>query len=485
MFRQLFCKTEEYTRLAGALATPGASALFGLPGSGRAQVYAALSAGLGRPLCIVTPGEAEATRFAADLTALGVAAAVFPARDYVLRPIEGTAREYEYRRLAVLGDLVGGRLGAVCVPSEALTQYTTPRAEFCANTLTLRAGDTISHADLTARLYAAGYIRRDRVDGPGQFSVRGDIVDIYAPDMKAPVRMEFWGDDIDTLHAFDLATQRREDAIEKFYLSPAREVLFGSPAETAEALRAALKKARGKRRAALDACMAQDLALLDGGVLPVALDKYLGLRYPQPATLLDYFDDPLLVVEEPASIRDADKATAYRRSEELKTLFEDGVLCPGLDVLYAPPEYLTGQLDAHRTLCAENFARSMPGIRLKTIVNAPAHTLPAWGGEVAQLADDQLAGLCRLGYAVTILAGTERACKGLVRDLVSRGFSATDAPDAIPVPGLVQVLPGHLSAGCEYPFARYAILTARAFGESSAARRRKQKKARDALNSLT
>ncbi|MGN0975869.1 MAG: transcription-repair coupling factor, partial [Gemmiger sp.] len=271
----------------------------------------------------------------------------------------------------------------------------------------------------------------------------------------------------------------------KFYLSPAREVLFGSPAETAEALRAALKKARGKRRAALEACMAQDLALLDGGVLPVALDKYLGLRYPQPATLLDYFDDPLLVVEEPASIRDADKATAYRRSEELKTLFEDGVLCPGLDVLYAPPEYLTGQLDAHRTLCAENFARSMPGIRLKTIVNAPAHTLPAWGGEVAQLADDQLAGLCRLGYAVTILAGTERACKGLVRDLVSRGFSATDAPDAVPVPGLVQVLPGHLSAGCEYPFARYAILTARAFGESSAARRRKQKKARDALNSLT
>ena len=107
MFNALFTKTDEYARLAQALGGPGACALFGIPGSGRAMVYAALAKALDKPLCIVTPGEAEATRFAGDLNALGVAAAVFPARDYVLRPIEGTGREYEYRRLAVLGDLVG------------------------------------------------------------------------------------------------------------------------------------------------------------------------------------------------------------------------------------------------------------------------------------------------------------------------------------------------------------------------------------------
>ena len=110
----------------------------------------------------------------------------------MLRPIEGTGREYEYRRLAVLGDLVGGRLQAVCVPDEGLTQYTTPRAEFCANTRTLHPGDTLPRAELTALLYGAGYARRDQVDGPGQFSIRGDIVDIYAPDMKQPARLEFW-----------------------------------------------------------------------------------------------------------------------------------------------------------------------------------------------------------------------------------------------------------------------------------------------------
>ena len=165
MFDALFTTTTEYKKLSHALSGKGACALFGLPASGRAQVYAALCRQLDKPLCIVTPGEAEATRFAADLNTLGIPAAVFPARDYVLRPIEGTAREYEYRRLAVLGELVGGRLRAVAVPAEALTQFTTPKEDFCANTRTLHAGDTLLRDDLLAALFGAGYTRRAQVDG--------------------------------------------------------------------------------------------------------------------------------------------------------------------------------------------------------------------------------------------------------------------------------------------------------------------------------
>ena len=449
MFQQLFTATTEYAKLAGALGSPGAAALFGLPAAGRAQAYAALCRTLGRQLCIVTPGEAEATRFAADLNTLGVPAAVFPARDYVLRPIEDTAREYEYRRLGVLGDLVGGRLQAVCVPCEGLTQYTTPQEEFCRNTRTLRPGDAIPRGELTAALYAAGYIRRDRVDGPGQFSIRGDIVDIYAPDMKAPARIEFWDDEIDSLHSFDLATQRREDALEKLYLSPAREVLFGAPADAAALLRAALAKQRGKKKTAMAACMQADLAMLDGGAMPAAMDKYITLRYPQPATILDYFEAPVLILEEPASLREAERANQFRRDEEFKSLLEDGVLCAGLDDLYAAPGWTLAQAARFPTLCAENFARSMPDVKLKEIVNAPAHTLPAWGGEVAGLANDDLAPLTKQGFAVTVLAGTERAAKGLARHLPDNGLSVTEQPGAAPVPGQAPRLRVHPSSGCE------------------------------------
>ena len=129
-------RSTEYQKIQGGLAAKGPAALFGLPPAGRAQLLALLAAGEGRSLLVVTAGEAEATRFAADLAAFGLPAAVFPPRDFVLRPLEGAGREYEYRRLAVLGDLVGGRLKAVCAPAEAFLQYTVPRAEFCANTLT-------------------------------------------------------------------------------------------------------------------------------------------------------------------------------------------------------------------------------------------------------------------------------------------------------------------------------------------------------------
>ena len=483
MFYENFLKTSEYKKLSLALSGAGACALFGLPAAGRALVYAALHRSLGRPLCIVTPGEAEATRFAADLNTLGVAAAVFPARDYLLRPIEGANREYEYRRLAVLGDLAGGRLTAVCVPSEGLTQFTTPRADFLANTRTLHPGDLLTREEITALLLGAGYVRRDRVEGPGQFSIRGDILDLFAPDMDKPARLEFWGDEIDTMHSFDLATQRRDEPLTKIHVSPAREVLFGAPEEAAAALRAYLKKQRGKKRAAMEAVMAPDLAQLDAGMLPPSMDKYLAVRYPAPATLLDHLDDPLLLIEEPASIREADRATAYRRSEELRGLFEDGVLCAGLDKLYAEPGWLHAQAGRCRTVLAENFARSLPDQPLKELINATAHSLPAWGGEVSALVDD-LRPMTGRGLCVTVLAGTERAAAGLAQDLRAKGFAVTTDPSAPPAKGQVQVLPGHLSAGCELPFANYAVLSARAFGQSSA-QKRKPKRMKDALNSLT
>ena len=86
MYEALLKATPEYKKIAASFAKPGPAALFGLPPAGRALLYAALQKDLGRVLCIVTPGEAEATHFADDLKALGLAAAVFPPRDFMLRP---------------------------------------------------------------------------------------------------------------------------------------------------------------------------------------------------------------------------------------------------------------------------------------------------------------------------------------------------------------------------------------------------------------
>ena len=486
MYEALLKATPEYQKVAASFGSAGPAALFGLPPAGRALLYAALQKDLGRVLCIVTPGEAEATHFADDLKALGLTAAVFPPRDFMLRPVEGAGREYEYRRLSVLGALAGGRLQAVCVPAEALLQYTVPRAEFIQNTLTLKPGMVYNREALVARLFAAGYVRRSQVDGPGQFSVRGDIVDIYAPDMRQPARVEYWDDEIDSMSSFDLLTQRRDGALEKIYLSPAREVLFGSTAETAEALRDAIKKARGKHRTALEKATEADLSQLDSGLMPEAMDKYYGIRYPAPATLLDHLDAPLFILDEVGGIRDAQKATEFRRSEELTGLLEEGVLCPGLDVLYQTMDDLVIAAQSNSTLLCENFLRGMNEFKLKDLINAEAFAAPNWNGDLASLRED-LDPLIAQGYAVTLFAGTPKGAAALTRDLADKGYAVSMSRDVCPAKGVLQVLPGHLTAGCTFPFAHAAVLSSRRHGldEEAAAEAKKRKKNKNALSSLS
>ena len=486
MYEALLKATQEYQKIAASFAKPGPAALFGLPPAGRALLYAALQKDLGRVLCIVTPGEAEDTHFADDLKALGLAAAVFPPRDFMLRPVEGAGREYEYRRLSVLGALAGGRLQAVCVPAEALLQYTVPRDEFLKNTLTLKPGMVYNREALVARLFAAGYVRRSQVDGPGQFSVRGDIVDIYAPDMRQPARVEYWDDEIDSMASFDLLTQRRDGALEKIYLSPAREVLFGSTEETAGALRAAVKKARGKHRTALEKATEADLSQLDSGLMPEAMDKYYGIRYPEPATLLDHLDASLFILDEMGGIRDAQKATEFRRSEELTGLLEEGVLCPGLDVLYQTMDDLVIAAQKQSTLLCENFLRGMNEFKLKDLINAEAFAAPNWNGDLASLRED-LDPLLAQGYAITLFSGTPKGAAALTRDLADKGYSVSMSRDVRPAKGIVQVLPGHLTAGCTFPFAHAAVLSSRRHGldEETAAETKKRKKNKNALSSLS
>lgn len=479
--------TTEYKRLLSDVSgsAPAVTALFGMPPTARAQILAGLCEDTNRTSLVICAGEADATRLAEDLELFGQHAEVFPARDYVLRAVEGQNHEYEYRRLAVLGNLVGGRTKVVCTSAEAVMQYTTPRDEFCNNTLTVKRGDEMPLEDLITRLYGAGYLRRMQVDGPGQFSVRGGIVDIYAPEMKKPHRIEFWGDEVDSIHSFDLVTQRREAQVKKIHISPAREVLFGDTQQTAQILRTALAKAKPAYADALAKAMQNDLAALDAGTMPEAMDKYLALRYKKPATLFEYFEDPIIFLNEPSAVREAAKGVEFRSSEAEKGLLEEGVLAPGLDRFYEDTAYLLHETGKHVSIVCENFARTVPDLKLADTVTAQTHSLPPWSGEVSALSEE-LTPLIEQKYAVAVLAGTKRAAEALARDLESAGFSARayqDDPSQL-APGTVGVFEGHLNAGADYPFAKFAIFTSRRHASSAPQKKKAKNKGLSSLSDI-
>ena len=488
MLTQNLRKTTEYQKIKAAMAGgfPAVTALFGLPAAARAHMLAALCEELGRPAFVVCAGEAEATRFAADLCAFGQRAEVLPARDFVLRGIEGQNREYEYRRLAVLGNAVGGRTRIICAGVEAAMQRTAPRAEFCGNTLTLKMGADIAQGDLTQRLADAGYLRRFQVEGPGQFAVRGGIVDLYAPDMEKPCRLEFWGDTVESMFTFDLVSQRRDAPVRKIHLSPAREVLFGDTAAAADAIRKAGAKLSGKTREQFQKAAERDLAGLDAGVMPEAMDKYISVRYAKFATAMEYLEQPIVLLNEPSAIRDAAKAQEYRFGGEVERLLEEGELAGSLCAFYADLDDVFTAAQNARGIACENFARSMDGLRLAETVSATAHALPAWSGSAEALADD-LRPLVAQQYAAAVYVGTQRAAAALARDLETEGIAATAmrTPPAELPGGAVAVVEGHLSGGVEYPFARLALITSRRQADGGKKRAVKKNQGLSSLSDIT
>ncbi|MCL2195788.1 MAG: hypothetical protein FWB76_07560, partial [Oscillospiraceae bacterium] len=306
--------------------------VLGLSPVHKAHVIAALCESLPRRAIVVTPDEAAATRLRDDLQAFGANAVFYPARDLALRPSESRSREFEHARLAALDAMLEGRCDILTCSIEAAMQLTVPPDTLEKNSFTLEPGGKISVEMLVAQLVGAGFTRAAQVDGPGQFAQRGGIVDVFPPQQAQPVRVEFWGETIDTIAPFDPETQRRGDSVPQLRIIPANEIV----PESAEHLLALVTDfhaaVKGKGAVKMKQSLQGDIALLESGILPTSIDRYLPLIYADACTVLDYLEPGGLVVFA-ESFNLAQKAQSSDKLwlEDLRGLVEEGTLTAGLD----------------------------------------------------------------------------------------------------------------------------------------------------------
>ena len=205
-----FGEDAEYAALAGAVKTGSLPVLVnGLCEAARPAFCCALAEDTGKPAVIVVPDEKEAYRLYNGMAAYTDRAAVYPARDFVFDSVSARSRDFEQARLAVLTRILSGTCGLVITVPDALMQYTMPRSVLEAGTLRIARGARLDVAALTARLVSMGYTRCELVEGPGQFSLRGGILDVFSPGSPYPCRVDFFGDEVDLLGYFDIVSQRR------------------------------------------------------------------------------------------------------------------------------------------------------------------------------------------------------------------------------------------------------------------------------------
>lgn len=425
------------------------------------------------PALVIAESEGEAQKLCLDINMmLGEnAALLYPEKEFVLADAEAASREYEHKRIFALNALLNKSCRAVICSASAAAQLTIPPEELKKRTVTLSGEDEVSLDDLVSRLIAAGYSRADMIEGAGQFSVRGGIVDVFPPSSAAPYRIELWGDSIDNMAEFDIETQRRTNSLDKLSVSPARETLFNSNEELCERIEALSKKLRGKKAEDIKSRLGEDMKKLRGGMELHSTDRFFPLCYDEEATVFDYAEQ--VFVCENTTVRESFRGAALQHAEDLKILVDEARICKGLDRFMLTKAELYSLLESRTRVYFDSFVRG-GGLELGTIINVHgAVQTGTWSGEYKVL-EDELKNFLDKKMCCFIFAGTEKGAKNLAQDLINDGFNAEyyDNPEHV-IPEKVIVAQGTLSAGAEYLENGVCIFTHTAV---HAARRRVPKK---------
>ena len=434
------------------------AAVTGLATVHKAHFIAALCRNRQRRALVLAGDESEAQRLCGDLEAMGLRPLFYPYRDFALRDAEGASHEYERQRLQVLALMAADAYDVAVACPDAALQYTIPPQELRRRTVTLRPGQQITMEAAEAALLACGYERAVQVDGSGQFSRRGGILDVFPPDNAQPARLEFWGDEIDTISTFDVETQRRADPLEELLIAPAVEALADDPAGLAAKIRKLAGSLRGKSAAQAKETLLGQADRLEQGLRLGCLDKFITLLYGETATLFDYAKDDLVFLSESARCRERVRSTLWQWGEDVKGYLEDGVLCRSLAQFSEDWPYLLSRFEP-AGIYLDVFARGGYDTPVRTQLAVTARQLAVWGGSTQLLTED-LQAMLHNKWSCVVLAGNERSARTVAADLQAAGLPAAYLEDPETVQrGTVAVTPGGLSSGMEYPSAFLGVIT--------------------------
>lgn len=311
----------------------------------------------------------------------------------------------------------------VVVPVRALVQRVLDQETLDANTLEVKAGSPLEIGSFTAELVRLGYKRESIVTLRGEFSVRGDIIDVY-PSCGQPVRIELFGDEVESIRVFNVENQRSVEEAENVLIAPRYWLVTENPQELVSKLRSATEKAlqnlNDQAQETLRAVMEQDLAHLEAGLYPESAEYYGLFINPKFATLLNYLPSTsLLLFDEWDTV-----AMSLRTYEQkLDEAYEEGVLSGRL--LPVPrPLHLT--LQEFGTLSQDwqrMFMVAMPGVEAgyddgdggPTIIKFDCHNVDRFNSQVRDIVE-KIRKWRGEGYQIVISTEQPQRVLGLLRE---------------------------------------------------------------------
>ncbi len=435
----------------------------GVSDSLRAHLAFCVSKKLSAPLVMVAESDAAAAELADDLKFFtGGGVLRFGASDILFYDVDARSREVQKKRLEVLDALCRGRgdITYLVTSFSALVSPTLPYEKYIGNTAELKAGDEIEPEELCERLTALGYKREDMVEGAGQFSSRGGILDFFPPRGDNPIRIEFFDTEIDSIRVFDKDSQRTIEMIDSARITPAAElVLSDKERDTLIRRLSRLLKSGADEKSV--ATFSRDIERIKQNISFPSIEKYIPYIYKEIPTLIDYIPDNAAVFWcDPARISDLSEKEELRFAQDLTDLAERGII-PKADAAYKMP-----LKKAVRGLAQRKFIgiSALPGnsaeYRPKRTFSINSKSLAGFGGKLELLVEN-LKYYKSESYRAVLLGGSAARAKNLVKQLENEGMSCgyTERLEALPPGGAVTVCPGSIARGFELPLIRAAVIS--------------------------
>ena len=475
----------EYRLMLESIQKNQTAAATGISQINRAHLISGLYKDSGRPIVVICQDDIAASSLQEDLNAfLNQQPAVLPNRSLTLYDTSVVSRGWEQKRLRQLFDLSQGKTRLQILPWEAMSQRTMPkdvlkRAAFC-----LQTGSIYNLEDLLKKLDNSGYSRCPMVEGPGQYALRGGILDIFSPAADSPFRAEFFGDELDTMGYFDPATQRRIENTDFVTVLPIGETQAslheGGISGLCDNIRSLLSRQRRRRipNEALITTLEKDLDKYENGIGNTASDRYMAMIYPELATAMDYIpEDAVVIVCDHSAIHRSAKTHMEQVGMQLDNMLQSGLLAGELCDFTITWEDFCDKLSGKTVIYMDSFAGSAypETCTPKALFPISAKQLPGYNGNIDTAVSD-LSHYQKMGFSSLVLCGTRHRAEIMQQSLADRGLKAyISIPlTAMPGPGQVYLAEGTLPYGMEYPNCKLVVLSE---GQFLAKNKRPAKKA--------
>ncbi len=396
----------------------------------------------------------------------------YPAKDFIFFQADIHGNLLVEQRQRVIKGIVENQGITVVTTIDGLMDQVMPISYISNHVMTFKVGDIVDTVKFTNDLVTLGYERISQVDGGGQYAVRGNIIDIFPLTEDAPIRIDLWDDEIDSIKSFDVESQRSIENMQEVSIYPATEYILTKnqidegleriqedTGKYYETLRGQMKTEQAHRIKKTIEELKEQIGYLgaNGGI-----DAYIKYFCADTVSFLEYFDeaDTLFVVDEPNRIDERCKAIEKELGESMIHRIENGYMLPGQAQVFTPAAHIFAQLSTKQTMIMNVLDQKVEMFKVSEKYSISQKNINPYNNNFDLLIKD-LEVYKKKGYKVIILAGSKTRGQRMVEDI--RGYNietyySEDTQREL-ADGEIMITSGNAHKGFEYPSIKFAVIS--------------------------